>query len=237
MKAVNLPLFVLFLSVSTITEAGTFWFPIEGHYPYSSNLKVTAIPDLDQNTNTIKTRLWQKGINNTQTVTVAGLKGFVKNGGDDWDFDGIAYNDLRSTTGKKYAWYDNHTGYDFITTGSIKNPQIFSVEKGKTCGYIASYGQICIEHTIGSAKYQTYYLHMSDIPASLKANGGLGITVSKWQFLGRMSNVSPTPVGVHLHFTTRKLVGNQWIIVDPYGHKPNWSSDTSDDPNNPYLWQ
>lgn len=229
MKAVNLPLFVLFLSFSLTTEAGTFWFPIEGHYPYSSNLRVTAIPDLDQNTNTIKTRLWQKGVNNTQTVTVIGLKGFVKNGGGDWDFDGIPYNDLWSTSGKKYAWYDNHNGYDFITTGSITNPQIFSVESGKICGYVSSYGQICIEHTIGSNKYRTYYTHMSEKV--------LGAKVTKWQFLGKMSNVSIEPVKIHLHFTTRKLVATEWIIVDPYGHKPNWPNDTSDDPNNPYLWQ
>lgn len=236
MKAVNLLLFILVLLFSMNTKAGTFWFPIEGHYPYSSNLKVTAVPDLDQNTNTIKTRLWQKGVKNTQTITTDGLKAFVKNGGGDWDFDGVRYHDGRSSAGKKYVWYDNHTGYDFVST-TVTNPQIFSVEGGITCGYIAEYGQICIEHTVGSAKYRTYYLHMSDIPSNLKTNGGLGIKVSKWQLLGRMSKVSPTSVGVHLHFTTRKLVGGEWRVVDPYGHKPNWPNDTSDDPNNPYLWQ
>ncbi|KXJ98752.1 MAG: Peptidase family M23 [Parcubacteria bacterium OLB19] len=239
MKSVYLPVFVLLFSFSINSQAGTFWFPIEGHYPYSSNLKITAIPDLDRNTNSIKTRLWQKGIKNSQTITVKGLNAFTKNGGGDWDFDGVRYNDSQGGTGKKYVWYDNHNGYDFITTGLVKDPQIFSVEAGKVINYDAEYGQVGIEHNINGIIYRTYYTHMKDIPTNVQI---IGSKVSKWQLLGRMSNKSKAtePVGVHLHFTTKKkvgTVGDDWVIVDPYGHKPNWPSDTTDDPNNPYLWQ
>lgn len=235
MKVVHLLLFVFCLLLSMGIQAGTFWFPIAGHYPYSTNLKVTAVPDLDPSPNTIKTRLWQKGTYNTQTITVSGLKAFTKSGGGDWDFDGVRYNDGRGGTGKKYVWYDNHNGYDFVTTGSVTNPEIHAVESGKTCGHIAKYGQLCLEHVISGTKYQTIYTHMSNIPTRLKTSN---VSVAKWEFLGLMSNVSVEPVNVHLHFVTKKHIGNDsWVIVDPYGHKPNWPNDTSDDPNNPYLWQ
>lgn len=235
MKSVHLLVFVLLFSFSINSHAGTFWFPIDGHYPYSSNLKITAVPDLDRNIGSIKTRLWQTGVKDSQTINTGGLNAFTKNGGGDWDFDGVRYNDGQGGTGKKYVWYDNHSGYDFFTTGTNKNPEIHAVESGVTCGYIADYGQICIEHKIGTDKYQTYYTHMSGIPSKLKTNSGYGYKVAKWEFLGNMSSVGAS--SIHLHFTTKKLVGTKWVIVDPYGHKPNWPSNTTDDPANPYLWQ
>lgn len=194
---------------------------------------MNAVPDLDPADDVMRSHLWQTGVYDLQSITSGGLWAFVKSGGGDWDFDGVLYNDGQGGSGKKYLWYDNHTGYDFTSTDSGPHG-IYSVEAGTTCGYVAAYGQICIEHSIGSDTYRTWYTHMSNIPAALQANGGLGHSVYRWYYLGNMSNVGAS--AVHLHFVTRKLVGSEWWVVDPYGHKPGWPSNTNDDPSNPYLW-
>lgn len=214
-------------------QAGTFWFPIDGHYPYSTNLVVTAVPDLDQTTDTIRTRLWETGEKDVDSITSGGLWAFVKDGGGDWDFDGVRYDDNQGGTGHEYVWYDNHTGYDFISTDSGTH-EIHAVEDGETCGYSSTYGQICIEHSLSGGTYRTWYTHMSNIPSALKTNGGVGHSIYRWQYLGDMSNTGAS--SVHLHFVTRKLVGSDWVVVDPYGHKPDWPGNTNDDSNNPYLW-
>lgn len=236
------------IAVSGAVQAGTFWFPIEAHYPYSSNLKVTAVPDLDPVVGSIKTRLFETGKKSNGCIAYTSgypctnpfnssnsVWAYRKDGGGaDWSFDGVPYTDDWSTSKKRWLWYDNHNGYDFVSK-TVSNPRIFSVEAGVVCGYSSSWGQICIQHNVGGVSYQTWYTHMTGIPSSVTT---LGTYLPKWTFLGNMGGTAPGgSVGVHLHFATKKLVGGTWVTVDPYGHKPNWPSSTADDPNHPYLWE
>lgn len=236
-------------SIASSANAGTFWFPIEGHYPYSSNLIVTAVPDLDGAVGSIKTRLFETGKkvngchfygpNSCSSPFIPGgvsVWAYLKDGGGDWSFDGVLYDDLEGGTGKKWLWYDNHGGYDFISTDMSVTHNIRAVEDGVTCGYWPSLGQICIRHTLPTGTYQTLYTHMKNIPDYLKTNSGVGHTITKWDFLGEMGKQGA--LAVHLHFATRKVLSpGVYETVDPYGHKPNWPSSTADDPNNPYLWE
>lgn len=246
-KSHHLAAVCLIAGISSSAQAGSFWFPIAGHYPYSTNLKVTAVPDLDPRLDFIKTRLFETGLKskgciadnanypcNSTYVKDYSVWAYKRQGGGDWSFDGVRYNDGRGGSGKKWLWYDNHRGYDFTST-TTTHPEIYSVEGGSTCGYVPSIGQMCIQHSLNGGVYRTYYGHMKDIPSNLKQNGGWGHSVYRWYFLGRMSNKGTG--GVHLHFVTQKLVDAQWVVVDPYGHKPGWPGNTTDDPNNPYLWE
>lgn len=232
---------------TSIAQAGTFWFPVEGHYPYSTNLIVTAVPDLDRSVGNMRTRLWQTGKKAngcrddspsypcTSTYSSGNsVWGYKKTGGGDWAFDGVRYNDYEGGTGKVWLWYDNHGGYDFISSAG-GTPAIHAVESGTTCGYTSSYGQVCIQHSLPTGTYRTYYTHMTNIQTKFKTTGN---TVTRWDYIGNMGGTAPGGgVGVHLHFETHKLVSGTYQIVDPYGHKPGWPSNTTDDPNNPYLWE
>lgn len=231
--------------ITSTAQAGTFWFPVEGHYPYSTNLIVTAVPDLDPAVGTMKTRLWQTGQKSNGcidaspsypcTATYAAdlsVWGYKKNGGGDWEFDGVRYDDKRSTSKKLWLWYDNHRGYDFISTNMSVTHRIHAVESGTTCAFNATYGQVCIKHSLPTGTYQTFYSHMTNIPTKFKTTGN---PVTRWDYVGDMSNVGTG--GRHLHFVTKKLVGGSYQTVDPYSHKPGWPGSTTDDPNNPYLWQ
>lgn len=246
-KSLRVAVACVIASAASSAHAGSFWFPVEGHYPYSTNLLVTAVPDLDSTVGTIKTRLFEEGNKTDGCLSDSpgypcsspfspanSVWAYKKDGSGDWAFDGVRYNDGQGGSGKKWLWYDNHNGYDFVSTTTV-NPRIFSVEVGTTCGHVSAYGQICIEHNLNGVLYRTWYTHMSNIPSNLKTNGGHGHSVYRWYYLGRMSNVGTS--GTHLHFVTKKKVGSAWVVVDPYGHKPGWPSDTSDDPSNPYLWE
>lgn len=232
--------------VTQTAHAGTFWFPVEGHYPYSSNLRVTAVPDLDPAVGSIKTRLWQTGQKSDGCINASpsypctstyvadySVWAYKKNGGGSWDFDGVLYNDGQGGTGKVWLWYDNHRGYDFVSN-TASTPAIHAVESGTICDYVPSYGQVCIKHILPTGTYRTYYTHMTNIPSAIKT---IGTTVTRWDYLGNMGGVAPGGIAVHLHFVTQKLVNGWYQTVDPYGHKPGWPIDTTDDLNNPYLWQ
>lgn len=50
------------LSFFTVgAQAGSFYFPIEGHYPYSPGNNIEAVPDLDNRTDYMKSRMNEKG--------------------------------------------------------------------------------------------------------------------------------------------------------------------------------
>lgn len=251
LKLIGVATLGLALGITSNAHAGTFWFPIDNHYPYSANLIVTAVPDLDSTVGDMMTRLYETGEKSNGCIDDSpsypctssyvqdySIWGYEKDGGGDWDFDGVPYTDGQGGTGHAYLWYDNHTGYDFISTNMGITHSIHAVEDGETCGYVSSYGQMCIEHDLGAAGlYRTWYTHMDNIPAALKANGGNGHSIDRWDYLGDMAGVAPGGgVSPHLHFVTRKYTGGNWVIVDPYGHKPGWPGNTNDDPSNPYLW-
>lgn len=238
-------------AASAASWAGTFWFPIDGHYPYSSNLIVTAVPDLDPTDGAMKTRLYQTGRKANGCIDASpsypcsssyvegySIWAYKKDGGGDWDFDGVLYDDAYSSSGHQWLWYDDHTGYDFISTNNGATLGIHAVDDGVTCGYSSDWGQICIEHSLPTGTYRTWYTHMTNIPSTLKTNNGNGHTVYRWDYLGNMGSKAPSGVSVnkHLHFVTKKLISGNWVVVDPYGHKPSWPGSTTDDPNNPYLW-
>ncbi len=247
MKKFACTLAVLFLFVfASGAFAGTFWFPLEGHYPYSEN-QVTAVPDLDQRVSYMRSRMNETGQKSngcnskdspSYPCTAAyvdgySIWGYKKDGGGNWEFDGVPYIE-----DKTYLYYDNHRGYDFkVTAGTV----VHTVEAGTFCGHVPSLGQICIQHSIPEGVYQTYYTHMTNIPSWLQT-AQYGTYIAKWTQVGTVSNVgTATP---HLHFTVRKYDPNHpdyarrkvndsgWIVVDPYGLKNGPGAPDIE----PYLW-
>lgn len=242
----------LALCFSLSAHAGTFWFPLNGYYPYSVN--VTAVPDLNQKSELMRSRMNQYGKRSNGCIddatgsscsgswTASKVWGYKKDGGGLWEFDGVPY-----TSNKNYLYYDNHRGYDFSVPA---NTSVHTVEGGTFCGVYTAEGQVCIEHNLSYGKYRTYYTHMNI--ANWVNYLSMGDWVGKWAHIGNVSNVSQYPVGVHLHFATYKYesycvtnatttfckerlgnVGPGWIVVDPYGLK-NGVGGTDIEP---YLWQ
>ena len=216
-------------------SAGTFWFPLEGHYPYSEN-NVTSVPDLDNRTNYMRSRMNETGNYWNGYNYSGGQIGFEKDGGGNWEFDGVRYIE-----NKTYLYYDNHRGYDFrVTAGTA----VHTVEAGTFCGYTPTYGQICVQHSIPEGVYRTYYTHMTNIPSWLQ-NAQYGTQVAKWTQVGAVSNVGIPTAIEHLHFVTYKYdpshpnyslregtIGYGWIVVDPYGLKNGPGAPDLE----PYLW-
>jgi hypothetical protein len=240
-------LFAILFVISA--QAGTFWFPLEGLYPYS--VQVTAVPDLDQRPYYMRSRMNEVGRRSngclpdnsyqcSNTFDAAkSVWGYLKDGGGNWEFDGVQYNDLTSTSKHAYLWYDNHRGYDFITTQS--NAPVHTVEAGTFCGITPKYGQVCVQHILPSGTYKTYYTHMANIPSSISSLG-FGQKIAKWAKVGTVSNVGTSEVHLHfvvqkydpkhLSYSRRKVTDDGWIVVDPYGLKNGpYGSDIE-----PYLW-
>lgn len=135
--------------------------------------------------------------------------------------------------------YDNHPGYDYAypsgmrvysaAAGNIifsKCIKTFTDNATRTC---EAYGAVAIDHGNG---YITQYLHMKSVYYGAAENG-LNQQVSQLQQIGLVSNTSPTPVPVHLHFEVLKRKStpvntseyyhrSNYVIVDPYGY--NYSS-------------
>jgi murein DD-endopeptidase MepM/ murein hydrolase activator NlpD len=223
--------------ISNPVYAGTFWFPLEGYYPYQ--VPISAVPDLDTRDGYIKTRLSDTGKrengcidnNTTQSCVLpfdstTDVWGFKKDGGGDWWLDGVPYDDGLSGSGSVYMWYDNHRGYDFAVPEGVG---VHAVEAGTTCTFYAPLNQVCLKHVVNGVTYQTYYAHMRNVPTRLKTVGNV---VTKWEYLGYVSKYGAE--GVHLHFVTRKLVKGTLVTVDPYGHK-EWRNGGWID-TEPYLW-
>ena len=227
-------LLFVFTAITSVSFAGSFYFPLEGHYPYSSNNNIEAVPDLDVRTYYMKSRMNETGDYWNGYKYSDGQIGYKKDGGGDWGFDGVPY-----VEDETYLYYDNHRGYDFVVP---QYTAVHAVEDGTFCGYVATYGQICIQHNLTEGVYQTYYTHMTNIPSSIK-NMSYGQTIYRWTKVGEVSNVGAS--GVHLHFTTYKYDPNHpdystrktpnnngWIVVDPYGLKDGVGGDDLE----PYLW-
>lgn len=225
----HIPLLVIPLLVNTEVFAGTFWFPIEGVYPYTA--KVTAVPDLDQTIKSIRVRTGETGRHangclaydpkypcKSTYVKDYTVWGFLKDGGGSWDADGILI-----TGGLKYMWYDNHTGYDFANSAGYKGKTVHAVEDGVISSVSAPWGQIGIKHVINGITYYTYYTHMDISKTQLDLP--VGKKINRWDVLGTVSNTGTG--GVHLHFTVKK--GSK--IVDPYGEWVNGRE------VQPYLWE
>lgn len=229
----------LLVSFTTEAGAGSFWFPIDGVYPYT--VKVTAIPDLDTVIGVIKTRMGERGrkSNGCQADTAGypctnaykkdySVWGYKKDGGGNWNMAGINYDDGISNNGLQYMWYDNHNGYDFYDP-SYNDKSIHAVEEGIIKSVNNDWGQVEIEHNINGVLYRTYYTHM-DI-SQTRSNLIVGTKVWRWFKLGTVSKKAPISVDEHLHFVTKKKVGDSWKVVDPYGH---WENGREVEP---YLWE
>jgi hypothetical protein len=237
-------------SVFTVSSAiaGTFWFPIEQHYPY--DVTVTSVPDLDNRNEFMRSRMNQTGkrsngcMDDATGIACVGnfssskVWGYKKDSGGTWEFDGVPYAE-----DKNYLYYDNHRGYDFLPkTG--RSTRVHAVEAGYFCGYNSTYGQVCIQHTISDSVYKTFYTHMANIPTAIKQAVPNVSWINKWDELGNVSNQGTD--SLHLHFVTCKYDPNHqsfstrsnsncgpgFITVDPYGLK--------DGPGQPdiesYLW-
>ncbi len=120
--------------------------------------------------------------------------------------------------GADYAQYDEHPGYDYYAKQgvevraaasgrivSIDGNRCYSAFMGRTCSY---WGAIGIDHGNG---YISQYVHMTDIPKKLTA----GASVSAGDLVGLVGKEGSG--GYHLHFEVLKKVGNEYLIVDPYG--------------------
>jgi murein DD-endopeptidase MepM/ murein hydrolase activator NlpD len=235
------------LVFTTSIQAGTFWFPLEGYYPYTT--EVTAVPDLDQRIGYMRSRMNETGkksngcVADTSYLCTDSYKknysiwSYLKDGGGNWEFDGVYY-----TGDELYLWYDNHLGYDFIAKSDTA---VRTVEVGTFCGLVRTYGQVCVQHLTsdGANKiaYKTYYTHMANIPSSI-SKMTIGQKIAKWTKIGTVSNVGT--VGKHLHFSvykydpnhinysSRKVTSDGWIIVDPYGIKAGLGGKNLEQ----YLW-
>jgi len=226
---------VVFAIIFAKAEANTFWFPLDGYYPYSSDNNITAVPDLDNRSNYMKSRMNETGNYWNGYLYAGPVVGFKKDGTGNWELDGVPY-----IGNKTYLFYDNHRGYDFAVP---KDTKVHTVEAGKFCGITAIEGQVCIEHDLSYGKFRTYYTHM-DI-ANWVYSLSYGTTIGKWAHIGNVSNVSAMSVGYHLHFVTYKYepghpdyntrvgtIGYGWIVVDPYGLKDGVDGYDIE----PYLW-
>lgn len=221
--------------LSTEAKAGTFWFPLDGYYPYSSGNNIQAVPDLDNRSNYMKSRMNETGDYWNGYSYSDGQIGFKKDGTGDWEFDGVPYAEDET-----YLYYDNHRGYDFAVP---KYTEVHTVEGGEFCGIYAPEGQVCIEHDLPYGTFRTYYTHMEI--ESWVTSLSLGTWIGKWAHIGDVSDVSAGSVGVHLHFVTYKYdpthpdystrvgtIGYGWIVVDPYGLKNGVGGADIE----PYLW-
>jgi len=235
-KKFGLLLFSLLFLFTTKVFAGSFWFPIDGVYPYT--VKVTAFPDLDTAVGVIKTRMGEKGrksngciaMTNSYPCTSAYKKdysvwAYKKDGGSKWNLAGINY-----VSDPYYMWYDNHTGYDFADS-SYTGKSVHAAEDSVIKTVSSDWGQVEIEHNINGVLYRTIYTHM-DI-SKTRNDLIVGKKIWRWFKLGTVSNKTPAGiyVGHHLHFVTKKKVGTSWKTVDPYGH---WENGVEIEP---YLWE
>jgi murein DD-endopeptidase MepM/ murein hydrolase activator NlpD len=109
-------------------------------------------------------------------------------------------------TGSETLNYDGHPGWDYAVSNgtpvyAVADGQVVSVTEDSSSGKY-----IRLQH---GTDYQTEYLHLSE--QSVVENAA----VLKGQLIGKSGNsggVSP-----HLHFEVKKLVGGNWVSVDPYG--------------------
>ena len=238
-KKVGLSLFSLLFLITTKVFAGSFWFPIDGVYPYT--VEVTSFPDLDRTVGVIKTRMGEKGrkangciaLTKSYPCTNAYKKdysvwAYKKDGGGIWNVAGINY-----ISDSYFMWYDNHFGYDFSDRATgYAGKGVHAVEDGVIKAIDSDWGRVTIEHNIKGVIYRTTYTHM-DI-SKTKADMTVGKTVWRWYKLGVVSNKAPAvySFGNHLHFTTeKKLSDGSYKMVDPYGQ---WENGVEVEP---YLWE
>ncbi len=232
-----LSLVVLSFLLTAKAFAGSFWFPIDGVYPYT--VKVTAFPDLDRTVGVIKTRMGEKGrkANGCIALTVSypctnaykkdySVWAYKKDGGGKWNLAGVNY-----VSDPYYMWYDNHFGYDFADSAYV-GKGVHAVEDGVIKAINSDWGKVTIEHNIKGVIYRTTYTHM-DI-SKTKADMTVGKPVWRWYKLGTVSNKAPVGYnfGKHLHFTVEKKQSDgSYKMVDPYGE---WASGVEVEP---YLWE
>ncbi|MCL4786054.1 MAG: peptidoglycan DD-metalloendopeptidase family protein [Verrucomicrobia bacterium] len=118
-----------------------------------------------------------------------------------------------SATGATTLNYDGHPGIDFpVPVGTA----VFAAAAGEvvvadSSNSSAAGNYVRLQHT--GLGYQSQYLHLSEVLVSQ------GQQVAQGQLIGRSGNSAGQSgnVSPHLHFEAKRLVGGQWISVDPYG--------------------
>jgi murein DD-endopeptidase MepM/ murein hydrolase activator NlpD len=169
--------------------------------------------------------------NEPPSITQCGtLYSYKKPDGQRFSINGNYVGTLQS--GPAVLNYDGHAGIDYrVPFGT----DVFAAAEGDVVVADASNSTaagrfIRLQH--GDYGYQSQYLHLSELFVSV------GQHVMRGQLIGRSGNFGGPNgnVSPHLHFETKRLKGEQWISVDPYG----WTGSGSD----PYveamsvnLWQ
>ena len=125
-------------------------------------------------------------------------------------------------TGPTTINYDGHPGYDFsvVLGTNVYASADGTVVVADSSNSTAAGNYIRLEHA--AAGYQTQYLHLSEVLVTI------GASVARGQLIGRSGNTAGPSgtVGAHLHFEVKKLIGANWISVDPYG----WAGTAGADP-------
>jgi peptidase M23-like protein/Kelch motif protein len=173
-------------------------FPLKrpGDSPYQTT--ISAVMDHTSSENVVEAYNGESGSVNPYTYA-PGVVGYRKPDLTDFNLPFLAYEDGVPASGRKWLFYDGHTGYDY--------PAPLGLEVYATAGGVATvtgdqYNTFIIDHGNG---YTTFYLHMSEI---LVSNGQ---TVARGELVGKVGKEGAG--AYHLHVTIK----HNDVPVDPYG--------------------
>lgn len=123
-----------------------------------------------------------------------------------------------SGCGENYASYDEHSGYDYraafdtpvraAAAGRVLNLAGERCYRSNIAGRCDDWGYVGIDHGSG---YITQYGHLSRIFVQP------GQRVAQGETIGRSGHTAPGPLGDHLHFEVLRQIGEDYLVVDPYG--------------------
>lgn len=123
-----------------------------------------------------------------------------------------------SACGANSTSHDEHPGYDYrasfgASVRAAASGRVLNVE-GQPCyraslpGDCAAWGYVGIDHGNG---YITQYGHLSRVDVRP------GDRVRQGQMIGLSGHTAPIRVGDQLHFEVLRRVGDEYLVVDPYG--------------------
>ena len=187
----------------------------------ASSVTINSVFDHDPSDVSIKAYTGEEARKENGAVRIPGTNYFGYKGTGTFSING-------HYSGVNTLYYDGHDGYDFDTNG--KGIAVLAAAGGTAHRGDATYGTVYIDHDNG---YRTIYYHL--VNESRIADG----RVSAGQKIGIAGGTGPSgpnSFGVHLHFEVRKLVGSQWIAVDPYGWRGSGADPYASRATNVNLW-
>jgi hypothetical protein len=120
--------------------------------------------------------------------------------------------------GPSFVSHDEHPGYDYraslgtpvraAASGRVLNLDGEACYRGSLPGNCARWGYVGIDHGNG---YLTQYGHLSRVDVQPSQ------IVSRGQTIGLSGSTAPVRIRAHLHFEVLRRVGEQYLVVDPYG--------------------